>query len=53
MQALQNAEMEFDALCEACAMDGAALGAVLMGLEMDGLIVSLPGLRYAPAAQTR
>ena len=40
-------EMEFDQLCEATGMDGAALGAVLMGLEMEGLIDTLPGLRYA------
>ncbi|MBR5288642.1 MAG: DNA-processing protein DprA [Clostridia bacterium] len=47
LSALDGGEMEFDALCEALKMDGAQLGAVLMGLEMEGLIDALPGLRYA------
>lgn len=47
MKALEGGEMEFDALCEVTGMDGAALGAVLMGLEMEGLINALAGLRYA------
>jgi len=47
MKALEGGEMEFDALCDATGMDGAALGAVLMGLEMEGLIDALAGLRYA------
>ena len=47
LAALEGGEMEFDALCEQTGMDGAALGTVLMELEMDGLITSLPGLRYA------
>jgi len=47
LEALAGGEMEFDALCEASGLDGAALGAVVMGLEMDGWIDVLPGLRYA------
>lgn len=47
MEALIAQEMEFDALCEQTGMDGAALSAVLVGLEMEGLIDALPGLRYA------
>lgn len=47
LAALEGGEMEFDALCERTGMDGAALGALLMELEMDGLIDALPGLRYA------
>lgn len=47
LAALEGGEMEFDALCEQTGMDGATLGTVLMELEMDGLITSLPGLRYA------
>lgn len=48
--ALADGEKDFDALCEETGMDGAALGTVLMGLEMEGLIASLPGLRYAREA---
>lgn len=47
LEALAGGEMEFDALCAASGLDGAALGAVVMGLEMDGWIDVLPGLRYA------
>ena len=50
LEALAGEEMEFDALCEALAMDGAELGVVLMELEMDGFIDALPGLRYARRA---
>lgn len=47
LTALMTGEKEFDQLSEETGFDGAALGAVLMGLEMDGLIDALPGLRYA------
>ena len=50
LMALVDGEKDFDALCEETGMDGAALGTVLMGLEMEGLITSLPGLRYAREA---
>ena len=50
LDALAQGEMEFDALCEALGLDGAALGVMLMELEMDGYIDALPGLRYAKKA---
>lgn len=49
MQALSEQEMEYDALCERTGIDAAELGALLMSLEMEGLICALPGLRYARA----
>ena len=50
LDALAQGEMEFDALCEALGLDGAALGVMLMELEMEGYIDALPGLRYAKKA---
>ena len=50
LEALAAGEKEFDELSEETAIDAMTLGAVLMGLEMDGLIDALPGLRYARRA---
>jgi len=50
LAALSGGEMEFDALSDAAGIDATSLGALLMELEMDGLIDALPGLRYARRA---
>lgn len=50
LTALSGGEMDFDALSEAAGVDAMTLGALLMGLEMDGFIDALPGLRYARRA---
>lgn len=47
--ALEGGEMDFDALCEKTGVASDELGAVLMMMELDGVIESLPGLRYARA----
>ena len=39
-------DLDFDALSERTGMSGEALGSVLMMLELDGIIVSLPGPAY-------
>jgi len=48
-EALGGEEMDFDALCERTGLPSDELGAVLMMMELDGLIDALPGLRYARA----
>ena len=45
--ALEGGELDFDALCERTGVASDELGAVLMMMELDGMIESLPGLRYA------
>ena len=45
--ALESGELDFDALCERTGVASDELGAVLMMMELDGVIESLPGLRYA------
>ena len=49
LQALTHGEADFDALCAQTGIPADDLGAVLMLLEMDGLITPLSGLRYARA----
>lgn len=39
-------DLDFDALSERTGMSGEALGSVLMMLELDGIVVSLPGPAY-------
>lgn len=46
-RALEQGERDFDDLCEAVGMPSDELGAVLMMMDMDGVIRALPGLRYA------
>lgn len=46
-RALEQGERDFDELCEAVGMPSDELGAVLMMMDMDGVIRALPGLRYA------
>lgn len=46
---LLSGDMDFDALSERTGIAGDELGGVLMMLELDGIIVSLPGLMYALA----
>ena len=46
LRALEHGETEYDALCEATDVPGGDMGALLMELEMDGWVESLPGLRY-------
>lgn len=40
-------DLDFDALSEKTGITGDELGGVLMMLELDGIVVSLPGLMYA------
>ena len=47
LEALMQGEQEFDALCEMTGLAGDEMGALLMELEIDGIVDSLPGLRYA------
>ena len=46
---LAREDMDFDRLCEQTGMDSDALGALLVMLELDGQIESLPGERYRHA----
>lgn len=48
-QALCAGETDFDALCISTGIDAQELGAMLMMMEMDGVIRALPGLLYALA----
>lgn len=43
---LSDGECDFDALCERSGMGSEELGALLMMLELDGVIEALAGLRY-------
>ena len=49
LRALNGGETDFDALCAKTRIRADDLSAVLMLLEMDGLIEQLPGLRYVRA----
>ena len=44
---LEQGERDFDELCEAVGLPSDELGAILMMMDMDGVIRALPGLRYA------
>ncbi len=43
---LLSGDLDFDALCEKTGMESDEMGSLLMLLELDGIIVSLPGQRY-------
>ncbi len=45
--ALGNGELDFDALCECTRIASDEMGALLMMMELEGLIRALPGCRYA------
>ncbi len=49
LRALDQGEADFDALCERTGIPADQLSALLMMMEMDGYILSLPGLRYTRA----
>ncbi len=46
-RALEGGACDFDGLCQQTGIPGEELGAVLMMMDMDGVIEALPGLRYA------
>ena len=39
-------DLDFDALSQRTGIDAEELGSLLMMLELDGIVVSLPGLLY-------
>lgn len=47
-RALLSGEKDFDDLCAAAGEDSSEMGAVLIEMEMDGLVVSQAGCMYAP-----
>lgn len=49
--ALLAGEADFDALCAASGLESDELGALLIEMEMDGLVMPLAGTRYAPGTQ--
>lgn len=49
--ALLAGETDFDALCAASRLESDELGALLIEMEMDGLVTPLAGTRYAPGPQ--
>lgn len=49
--ALLAGEADFDALCAASGLESDELGALLIEMEMDGLVTPLAGTRYAPGPQ--
>lgn len=49
--ALLAGEADFDALCAVSGLESDELGALLIEMEMDGLVTSLAGTRYAPGTQ--
>ena len=49
--ALLAGEADFDALCAVSGLESDALGALLIEMEMDGLVTPLAGTRYAPGTQ--
>ena len=51
--ALLAGEADFDALCAVSGLESDALGALLIEMEMDGLVTPLAGTRYAPGPQMR
>ena len=42
---------DFDALCAVSGLESDELGALLIEMEMDGLVTPLAGTRYAPGTQ--
>ena len=49
--ALLAGEADFDALCAVSRLESDELGALLIEMEMDGLVTPLAGTRYAPGTQ--
>lgn len=49
--ALLAGEADFDALCTVSGLESDELGALLIEMEMDGLVTPLAGTRYAPGTQ--
>lgn len=49
--ALLAGEADFDALCAVSGLQSDELGALLIEMEMDGLVTPLAGTRYAPGTQ--
>ncbi len=49
--ALLAGEADFDALCAVSGLESDELGALLVEMEMDGLVTPLAGTRYAPGTQ--
>lgn len=49
--ALLAGEVDFDALCAVSGLESDELGALLIEMEMDGLVTPLAGTRYAPGTQ--
>lgn len=49
--ALLAGEADFDALCAVSELESDELGALLIEMEMDGLVTPLAGTRYAPGTQ--
>lgn len=49
--ALLAGEADFDALCAVSRLESDELGALLIEMEMDGLVMPLAGTRYAPGTQ--
>ena len=49
--ALLAGEADFDALCAVSELESDELGALLIEMEMDGLVMPLAGTRYAPGTQ--
>ena len=49
--ALLAGEADFDALCAVSGPESDELGALLIEMEMDGLVTPLAGTRYAPGTQ--
>ena len=51
--ALLAGAADFDALCAVSGLESDELGALLIEMEMDGLVTPLAGTRYAPGPQMR
>lgn len=49
--ALLAGEADFDALCAVSGLESDELGALLIEMEMDGLVTPLAGTRYVPGKQ--
>ena len=49
--ALLAGEADFDALCAVSGLESVELGALLIEMELDGLVTPLAGTRYAPGTQ--
>ena len=43
---LLEGDLDFDALCERSKIPADELGGLLMEMELDGIVETLPGLRY-------